>query len=313
VSAAPATTVEEQLGWEARWRTRAGLAAIAAAVLMLAAGIVATLAYRDFPQVLLVDALRNAMAGGARVGLKTQQVLFYDDRAASLVASAVLQALGSLAIAWPLGYLYRATKFRRPQLPTAALPLAIAGPAVLAVALLVGPLAVTLQAHDFVNSTDHSHSATDAVFRSDYALAGQTLRLAAVLMLGFAVVLVTLNAMRVGLLTRFMGVLGIIVGVLFVIPLGSQVPVVPAFWMAAVGVLILGRWPNGMPPAWETGEAHPWPTQQELREAREREAPRDDDVSGVAVDDGDEEGAADAEPAGRSHSSSKKRKRKRRT
>ena len=81
--------------------------------------------------------------------------------------------------------------------------------------------------------------------------------------------------MRVGLLTRFMGVLGMIVGALFIIPLGSSLPIVQAFWLVALGVLFLGRWPAGMPPAWVTGEAQPWPTQQELREARlEKQAER---------------------------------------
>ena len=99
------------------------------------------------------------------------------------------------------------------------------------------------------------------------------LREAALLALGFAFVLICLNAMRVGLLTRFMGILGIIVGVLFVIPIGAPVPVVEAFWLVALGYLIGGRWPRGVPPAWITGEAVPWPSQQELREARERESP----------------------------------------
>ena len=86
--------------------------------------------------------------------------------------------------------------------------------------------------------------------------------------------LTALNAMRVGLLTRFMGVLGIIVGVLFVIPLEGALPIVKVFWLVALGVLFLGRWPGGMPPAWVTGEAQPWPTQQELREAAHGRARR---------------------------------------
>ena len=37
-----------------------------------------------------------------------------------------------------------------------------------------------------------------------------------------------------------------------------------------VGVLLLGRWPAGLPAAWPDGEARPWPTQQEIREAKDR-------------------------------------------
>ena len=85
--------------------------------------------------------------------------------------------------------------------------------------------------------------------------------------LGFTFVMLCMNAMRAGLLTRFMGVLGMIVGATFVLPLDQQ-GVIRAFWLLALGFLIYGRWPSGMPPAWQTGEAVPWPSQAELREQR---------------------------------------------
>ncbi len=59
--------------------------------------------------------------------------------------------------------------------------------------------------------------------------------------------------MRVGLLTRFMGVLGIITGVLQILPFGGPLPVVQCFWMLMLSILFLGRWPSGNPPAWRTG------------------------------------------------------------
>jgi hypothetical protein len=117
---------------------------------------------------------------------------------------------------------------------------------------------------------------------------------------------ICLNAMRVGLLTRFMGVLGIICGALIVLPILSPLPIVQTFWLGAMALLLAGRWPNGLPPAWVTGEAQPWPSQQEAREAR---AAR---VRGAK---------AQPEPApepqapsgdGRAHPSSRKKKRKRR-
>jgi hypothetical protein len=87
------------------------------------------------------------------------------------------------------------------------------------------------------------------------------------LLLAVAFVLVSLQAMRAGLLTRFMGYLGIIAGilVLFVI---TPVPIVQTYWLVALGVLFAGRWPSGTPPAWETGRAERWPSSQELREQR---------------------------------------------
>ena len=68
------------------------------------------------------------------------------------------------------------------------------------------------------------------------------------------------NALRVGLLTRWMGVLGIFTGMLIFLPIGgATLEVVPAFWMVVMGILYAGRWPNGEPPAWAAGEARPWP------------------------------------------------------
>ena len=59
--------------------------------------------------------------------------------------------------------------------------------------------------------------------------------------LGFAFVLICLNAMRVGLLTRFMGILGLIVGANH--PALDQQGIIRVFWLGALAALILGRWP----------------------------------------------------------------------
>ena len=80
--------------------------------------------------------------------------------------------------------------------------------------------------------------------------------------------MICLNAMRIGLLTRFMGVLGIICGALIVLPLLSPLPIVQTFWLGALAALLAWRWPNGVPPAWTTGEAVPWPSQAKVRESR---------------------------------------------
>ena len=94
------------------------------------------------------------------------------------------------------------------------------------------------------------------------------------LALGFAFVMISLNAMRAGLLTRFMGIIGIFSGILFVLPV-IPLPVVQSFWLGALAFLFAGRWPSGMPPAWASGRPSPWPSQQELRErARARGGPR---------------------------------------
>jgi hypothetical protein len=78
--------------------------------------------------------------------------------------------------------------------------------------------------------------------------------------------MVSLNAMRAGLLSRFMGIIGVIVGVLLVLPI-LPLPILQIFWLGAIGLLILGPWPQGRGPAWDTGEPIPWPTAQDRRDA----------------------------------------------
>ena len=41
--------------------------------------------------------------------------------------------------------------------------------------------------------------------------------------------------------------------------------IIQAFWLGALGLLFLGNWPGGRGPAWETGEAVPWPSPQQRR------------------------------------------------
>ena len=273
---------EEQLEWEDRRRLPAAVSAALAAVLTLAGALVALLAgSEDSPDL-------------------TSELLNLYERRTTLVVSVVLLALGALALALPLNYLYEATRFRRPETPRVAQVTLLFGVLAVAVAQLVSQLLLVSKAGDFATQGGQTYEEAKRLLEGGSLRAAQGIALAGQLALGFGLLMVSLNAMRVGLLTRFMGVLGIIVGVLFVIPLGT-LPIVQAFWLAALSALLLGRWPNGVPPAWQSGQAEPWPSQQELREEREKAA-------GAAAPEPAPAGA----PAGPSHPVSKKRKRKKR-
>jgi len=76
--------------------------------------------------------------------------------------------------------------------------------------------------------------------------------------------------MRTGLLSRFWGSLGMALGIVILLGL---LPLA-LIWFAYFGLLIVGKVPGGKPPAWEAGEAIPWPTPGE-RAAAELE-PSDD-------------------------------------
>jgi hypothetical protein len=264
-----AATADETLADEQRRRVQAGVAAIAAGVLTIGGGIVAAVVYSDLPSVPLAGALRERLSPVAPAeSLKAKQVLFYHDNALKLIAVSLVLALAAAAIGLALSHLYRSTKARRPELPKAAVIAAVAGAVCVAVAGIAQAVGVSIEADSFASSAHQTSQAARDALSSPAVIASLFLRQVGVFALGLAFVLLSLNAMRVGLLTRFMGVLGIIVGVLFIVPLGSSLPIVQAFWLIALGALFLGYWPPGRPVAWASGEAQPWPTQQEIREAK---------------------------------------------
>lgn len=67
----------------------------------------------------------------------------------------------------------------------------------------------------------------------------------------------SLWAMRTGLLTRFWGSLGMAAGIAFLL---GPLFVVALVWLLYFALLLFGKVPGGRPPAWEAGEAIPWPT-----------------------------------------------------
>jgi hypothetical protein len=300
---------QEQLSWEQRVGRPVAIASFAAAALLIAA-----LVYSS--------SKLNAQTDTTIEGLR-----LIDDRKTDVLITTVLQGLSTALLAAPLWFLFEATRFRRPEIPKLARYLAIGGPVLTGVLqvvrqIQVADVAAKLDAN--LKASPDAPFSTDAAneFAKDQLGAGSlqivgSIGLAAGLALAFAFILISLNAMRAGLLSRFMGILGIIVGVLFVVPLLGPVPIVEVFWVAALGLLFLGKWPQGgRGPAWETAEAIPWPTaadrQAEMVAARaEREEAEgyDDEPEALpsagTADGGDPQNADE-------HPRSKKRKRKRR-
>ena len=97
------------------------------------------------------------------------------------------------------------------------------------------------------------------------------LRIGGGLALAFALAYSCLYAMRVGLLTRFWGSLGIALGVAAALGLFQF----SLIWFIYFGLLVLGWVPGGRPPAWAAGEAVPWPTPGE-KAAADLEGPADE-------------------------------------
>jgi hypothetical protein len=82
------------------------------------------------------------------------------------------------------------------------------------------------------------------------------LQLIGTLAFAFALGYSCFHAMRVGLLSRFWGALGIALGVAAILGLF----IFALVWFFYFGLLATGWVPRGRPPAWAAGEAVPWPS-----------------------------------------------------
>ena len=263
--APPTRTKAEQLEWEARTGRAAAYAAWLAAAL-----IVAALAYRI---AVLPHGANNVK----------QFLPDVEAHKGAFMVSAVLTALSMLAFIPPLLFLYEAVRFRRPETPVVARYLAIFGPVLFAICAVWFQFRQAHAADTFLHGAVQTNKHAEDVLRNaTTAVAG--LSLAASIASGLATILISLNAMRSGLLSRFMGVLGIILGALFVLPLVAS-PIIQLFWLIALGLLFLNVWPgNGRGPAWATGEPIPWPINQRFG------------PPGGLDDRSGDEGAVDPEP-----------------
>ena len=128
----------------------------------------------------------------------------------------------------------------------------------------------------------------------------------------FLFVMLPLRARRVGLLTPFMGILGAIAGALIVFQLAGVSAIVQGFWLGALGLVFIGRWPGGRGPAWETrrgpSRGGRRASAAPARGTREGSEPGDPDPGDPSPDAAP--GTADPEPVPDRPPSRKRRKKK---
>lgn len=259
--ATAAGNTEEQLAWEARQRPRAAIAALAGAILTIGADILTTTAFANAPHAPFMRSLQQAARPGPIGIAPSQRTAFfeyYSNHHPSLIGSAGAQALGYVAIAWTLTFLAAAVRARRPEFPRVALYLGLIGAVLLAFSVVLATGGTISAVSDYLDGP-HTVDAAHSITGGSLLITGSVIQLAGSLALAAGFVLISLNAMRAGLLSRFMGVLGIIAGALVVVPLGPFPPVVQACWLLTLGILLFGLGRAGLPPAWRTGRAEPWP------------------------------------------------------
>ena len=253
---------QEQLDWEARFGRPAAVAAFAAGILLLAGTFITLSSYKD----------------RAHISRVADSLLSVDENPGTFVASSVLQALSALCLIGVFYYLFRATSHRLPQFPKWFLYVILVGPVLYAISQVLGSIDRTDVAQTFVDQTSQvgkfcpairGHAGDECandLLKDQLSPVLIGLSLAGLVGTAFLFVMLPLRARRAGLMSQFMGVLGVIAGALMVLQLAPLVPqIVQAFWLGAMGALFLGSWPGGRGAAWETAEAEPWPTAAQRR------------------------------------------------
>jgi hypothetical protein len=262
---------------ESRWALPAALAAFFAVVLMLLPGFVSAVSGSGEAEV-----LRSIDAHGGSVTL-----------------SSILQAGSFFLLAIPLVYLFQATRARSARVQPAVLAIVILAPLLVGIgtvlygqarqeaaeSFVAGEAKPTISAKEVKEKCEdekpaaacekeerEDDAASNALSDASLSTPAGILTLGGGLLFAIGLFYTCLWAMRLGLLSRLWGSLGMALGI--AILLGFVILAI--VWFVYLGLLYLGFLPGGKPPAWEAGEAVPWQTPgeraaAELEPSEERE------------------------------------------
>jgi hypothetical protein len=244
----------EQLSWEARAGRRVAPAAFIAPILLIGGSVYTTSKLGSIPNDATEVFLRRI-----------------HQHSGPFIGGAVASGIGIVLLIPVFLFFYRAIVARRPQIPKVALYLAVAGPIAAAALGIARQAEFVHAANKFVKhpevavtSTQRAHLAqikdpqkyldaakdlsprghADNLLKSGGVKAVAEIGLVANVALGIAFLLIGMNAMRAGLFSRFMGILAVVIGVLTVLPI-FDATILELFWLGAVGLLLLDRWPGG--------------------------------------------------------------------
>ncbi|HEX3690544.1 MAG TPA: hypothetical protein VHV28_12650 [Solirubrobacteraceae bacterium] len=288
---------DETLLYESRVRSRQVAIAIVAGICLIVASII------------------QLTGPHTKVDELTLDLLVANQRFPLDLISSVINAIGSLAIAWTLLFLFGAARARNPDKARGYVRiLTLVGGGLAATAGVIYAVVVAIKVHEFATTGSQTYTEANHLTTGAGLLGLQLVGQLAALLVAVAFVLVALTAMNQGLLSRFMGYLGMFAGALVLFQI-TQVPVVQTYWLLAIAYLISGRWPTGVPPAWHSGRSEPWPSSAEARARRAAGMGERRQRGGKKAQPAAEEPepAAVAPVNERTRSATPKRKRKRRT
>jgi len=234
----------ETLERERRWAMPAAIGALAAVVLVIGSVIIVSSAF-----------------GGNESEARFLREVNADN--GSLLLGYLMRALGSGLLVLPLLYLFLAARDRSDAVRGQLIGVVVAGPLFLLGLNVFQGLSLIDAASAFVAdgvpaAETADDAAQNAIDEAPLRSVATGFGLGGAIGFAFGMAYSCFHAMRAGLLTRFWGTLGMALGVVSFLFFQFAL-----LWFIYLGILISGRIPGGRPPAWEAGEAIPWPTKGE--------------------------------------------------
>lgn len=249
---------EAILAREVPQRKPAAYAAVAATLLTAIAVIVDQLISADgIPKSSqatdLVEAFNAQLSGTPfPASFWSAYAQFKIDHAAATILVAVLRGAALVLLVPITLLLLRGARERGGQLGKFLEPVAVAGLIGAGITTAVAGIA-EVQAFKAAQPALLPHDVLESLNGSTL-LTINSIRGLCTLIVAVPVALGAIQALRVGLLPRIIGFMGVAVGMLFVIPY-DQTGLLRAFWFAVVAWIAMGRFSGGLPEAWATGKA----------------------------------------------------------
>ena len=258
--------IREQITSELARRSRLAVPAFAGGVLYLLSTIVLGAVLRNLPTVGVLQGLEPILRGEANPAHspRAAEVIYVSHQAFGLITGTLLGSIAIGVLVLVLLLLIDASRFRGAKVWSTAGPLVLYGGIAVALLPLARQILSAIETHNFAVGHDFSNHAIDAIKTSPVNVGMEIVYQLLGLAFAAGMITTTLNAQRVGLLPRWMGVVGtfsaIIISPLAAPFFGVELQIIPAFWLVMMGILLVGKWSKGDPPAWEAGEARPWPS-----------------------------------------------------
>jgi hypothetical protein len=196
-------------------------------------------------------ALKSGAGGNNAEHLKT----IYEHKGA-FIMSGLFFSVGSILVAGVLVHILLAGRSRSKLVPKISLYAAVGGPVLAAVIFPAYVIAQVSAANKFADAAVHSNDVATKLLDSGFLHFTTTAYLFAQMVVAIAWVMTGVFGMRVGLLTRLVGIVAIAIGAANILapPFAALLQV---FWIGAMAIQLLGE-SSQTPPAWKLGRPVPW-------------------------------------------------------